>query len=428
VSDSSVIGHQLALDVDRVATGGRSLGLGPDGRVVFVAGAIPGERVLATVEAEYPRRLEAIADEVITGSPDRIDPSCPNVARGCGGCDWQHIGSDRQSMLRRAIVVDCLRRLARIDAFDVSTTAGKQPTVGGDSPGVPVRPGPTLASAGYRTTVRVAVVDGCAGYRKRSAHEVVDVEQCAISHPMVESVLAEGRFGSAREVTIRVGAATGERMVVVTPTADGVTVPDDVIAVGADELAAGRRPHIHEVVGGIRFQISAGSFFQCRPDGALALGQVVSDALSEVEGTMLDAYCGVGLFGALCGTGRRVVGVESSSSAAADAGINLGPHAEVVENRFERWKPQPVAVAVADPARSGLRAGGADRLARTGAEIIALVSCDPASLARDARLLLDRGYELNAVTVVDLFGQTSHVETVSQFRRRPRAPKGPVIG
>ena len=418
MSDSSGIGHRLALDVDRVATGGRSLGLAPDGRVVFVAGAIPGERVLATVEGEYSRRLEAVAEEVIAGSPDRIDPPCPNVARGCGGCDWQHVSTERQRRLRRAIVVDCLRRLARIDAIDVSMTEGEEPSDRGRSPVVPVRPGPSLAPAGYRTTVRVAVVDGRAGYRKRSAHEVVAVEKCAISHPMVESLLTDGRFGSAREVIIRVGAATGERMVVVEPSAAGVAAPDDVIVVGADELAGGRRPHIHEVVGGIRFQISAGSFFQCRPDGALFLAQVVSDALSEVEGTLLDAYCGVGLFGALCSTGRRVVGVESSPVAAADARINLGPHANVVESRFERWKPQPVAVAVADPARSGLRAAGADRLARTGAEIIALVSCDPAALARDARLLLDRGYELEVVTVFDLFGQTSHVETVSQFRRR----------
>lgn len=413
-----MVGRRLEIDVDRAATGGRSLGLGPDGRVVFVDGAIPGERVVATVEAEYPRRLEAVAVEIIVGSPDRTDPPCPNVVRGCGGCDWQHVDPERQSTLRRAIVIDCLRRLGRIDAVDVWTADGAEPGFDGDISAVPVRRGPTLPSAGYRTTVRLAVIDGRAGYRRRSAHDVVAVDRCWIAHPLVESIVAEGRFSSAREVTIRVGAATGERMVVVEPTAAGVTVPDDVIVVGADELAADRRPHIHEVVAGIRFQISAGSFFQCRPDGALVLAQLVGDAVCDVEGTLLDAYCGVGLFGALCGTGRHVVGVESNPAAVADAKVNLGPHAEIVGARFEGWEPQPVAVAVADPARSGLRAGGADRLVRTRAEIVALVSCDPASLARDARLLLDQGYGLEAVTVLDVFGQTSHIETVSLFRRR----------
>lgn len=412
-----MIGRRLELDADRVATGGRSLGLGPDGRVVFVDGALPGERVRATVTAEFPRRLEATVDEVLVRSPFRVDPGCPNVARGCGGCDWQHVSPDGQSELRRAIVVDCLRRLGQIDAVDVSAGDEAGSMAGGGAGGVPVRAGPALAAGGYRTTVRAAVTRGGAGYRMRSAHQVVAVDHCPIAHPLIESVLAEGRFGSCREVTIKVGAATGERMVVADPTAQGVVVPDDVIVVGVDELTRRRQPHIHEVVGGIRFQISAGSFFQCRPDGALLLAQVVGDAVAEVEGTLLDAYCGVGLFGALCAPGRSVVGVESNPAAVADAAINLGPHAEVVEARFERWKPEPVAVAVADPARSGLRARGVGQLVETGAEIIALVSCDPASLARDARLLLDCGYDLEMVTVLDLFSQTSHVEAVSRFRK-----------
>ena len=386
------------LEVNRVAKGGAALGAGPDGRTVFVTGAIPGEQVSVITDVVHKSRIEATVTSVLVASPDRVEPPCSHVGDGCGGCDWQHIGSDRQSRLRRDIVDDCLRRLAGMD-------------------GVDIRSGPALDPVGYRTTVRAAVSGGRAAYRVRRSHDTVAVEQCLIAHPLVEELLVDGRFGNATEVVVRVGANTGERLVVVDPVADGVSVPDDVKVVGRDELAAGRRPHYHEEIGGLRLQISADTFFQCRPDGALVLAQLAGDAVSDAPGAMLDAYCGMGLFGALAGVGRSVIGVESSPSAAADAGYNLGSHGRVVAADFERWQAEPVGVVVADPSRHGLRRRGCDRIAETGAELVALVSCDPASLARDAGLLAERGYGLDHVTVVDLFGQTSHVETISRFVR-----------
>ncbi|MEM7272561.1 MAG: hypothetical protein AAF547_05725, partial [Actinomycetota bacterium] len=160
------------------------------------------------------------------------------------------------------------------------------------------------------------------------------------------------------------------------------------------------------------------SFFQCRPDGAMILAELAGDAVADAPGVLLDAYCGMGLFGALSGIGRTVIGVESNPSAVADAVYNYGPHGRVVEADFERWPAEPVGAVIADPARAGLRAAGVDKVVETGAALVALVSCDPASLARDARLLVDRGYDLDRVTVVDLFGHTSHVETVSRFVKR----------
>ncbi|MGH1488592.1 MAG: hypothetical protein ACRBK7_04230, partial [Acidimicrobiales bacterium] len=198
---------------------------------------------------------------------------------------------------------------------------------------------------------------------------------------------------------------------------DGVELPDDVKVVGRDELAAGKRPHYHENLGGLRLQISADSFFQCRPDGAMLLAELAGDAVADADGVLLDAYCGMGLFGALAGIGRSVIGVESNASAVADATYNLGVHARVVQSDFERWQAEPVGAVIADPARVGLGKKGCARVAETGAELVALVSCDPASLARDAKLLVGHGYELDHVTVLDLFGHTSHVETVSRFRR-----------
>lgn len=389
---------RFELTVDRVATGGAAIGTGPDGRVVFVPGAIPGESISVVVDSLHRSRIEARLEGVLEPSSDRVEPVCPHVADGCGGCDWQHVSAERQSVLRREIVADCLRRLAGIE-------------------GVPITAGPTLAPTDYRTTVRAAVVDGRAAYRLRSSHDTVRVDSCSIAHPLVEELLVEGRFGPADEVVVRAGANTGERLVVVSPTAEGVELPDGVKVVGVDELEAGARPHYHEEIAGLRIQISARSFFQCRPDGALALAELAGDAVADAEGTLLDAYCGVGLFGALAGIGRKVIGVESDPSAAADATWNLRPHGTVVTERFEHWQPEPVGVAIVDPARSGLRKQACDRLVAAGPELVALVSCDPGSLARDAGLLQERGYRLDRVTVLDLFGHTSHVEAVSRFVR-----------
>lgn len=241
------------------------------------------------------------------------------------------------------------------------------------------------------------------------------VERCLVAHPLVEELLIDGRFGEATEVTVRVGARTGERLVIASPTATGVRVPDDVVLVGHNELEQGRVVHYHEEISGVRLRISASSFFQCRPDGAEVLVGLAAAALDRFDGPLLDAFCGVGLFGALLGEARSLTGVESARSSCEDARVNFGPGAEVIKTRMERWRSKPMGAVVADPARAGLGRDVVARLASTGAAVIVLISCDPASLARDAGLLGGHGYALDQVTTVDLFAQTSHVETVSRF-------------
>jgi len=402
------------VELTRVATGGAALGTGPDGRVVFAAGGLPGELVTVAIDREHARRLEGRVTGVLRPSPHRTPPPCPHVAAGCGGCDWQHVAPAHQPRLRADIVADCLRRLARIEDPDL-------------------RPGQPLRPDGYRITVRAAVRRGRAGFRAARSHDVVPVDSCLVAHPLAEEILVDGRFGSATEITVRVGARTGERLVVATPTAAGVRVPDGVVVVGDDDLRAGHPAAYHEEVGGRRLRISARSFFQSRPDGAEALAAAAGAALGPpppagptLTGAgaprLLDAYCGVGLFAALLGDGWAVTGVESNRSSTADAAVNLAAHqpgAAVVTSRMERWQPQPMSAVIADPARAGLGRDAARRLAATGAPVLVLISCDPASLARDATLLAGHGYRLDHVTVVDLFGHTSHVETVSRFELGP---------
>ncbi len=388
----------IELEVDRVATGGAGIARDTEGRIVFIDGGIPGDLVRASITRQRKQFANATVVEVLRPSADRVEAPCPHVADGCGGCDWQHVAPAAQSDLRRRIVVDSLRRGGKIDDVEV-------------------RVGGLLPPDGYRTTVRAAISGGRAGLRRAASHEVVVPGSCLVCHPLVDELLTDGRFIGAKEVRISVGARTGERMVLIEPLPGAdleISLPDDVRVARSDQLDSSRPVFIHEEVGGYRFRISAGSFFQCRPDGAEALVQAVHDVISVDDGPLLDAFCGVGLFGALIGRGRPLTAVENSRSSVLDARVNL-PAATIVESPFEDWSPQPMATVIADPSRHGLDKRGVANVVATGATNVILVSCDPASLGRDAALLVASGYRLASVTVVDLFGHTSHVETVSAF-------------
>lgn len=401
-ADVVAVGAVVEVDVHGMAGGGEGVGRAPDGRVLFVAGALPGERVLVEVLEVRRRHGRAALREVRQAHADRRLPPCPHVAHGCGGCDWQHVDEGRQRDLRLSIVTDALTRIGGI-------------------PGPPVALGPPLPARATRTTVRATVRQGRAGFRRRRSHDPVVVGSCLVTHPWAEELLVEGRFGPAEEVMVRVGARTGERMVLASPTAAGVQVPDDVLVVGADEHRRGAPDWIHEEVDGRRWRVSAGSFWQASPDGAEALVALVRDAAAVEGGVvhLVDLAAGVGLFAGTVGRGaERVTAVEPSPSATADARSNLEDlAAQLVTTTIDGWRPEPADVVVADPPRAGLGRVGVDRINATGAHRVVLVSCDPAALGRDARLLTAAGFALTASRTVDLFPQTSHVEVVSRFER-----------
>jgi 23S rRNA (uracil1939-C5)-methyltransferase len=394
----------LELDIEQLVAGGEGLARPPGERVVFVRGALPGERVRARVVEPHRGFERAELVDVVTPSAARVEPPCPVVERGCGGCDLQHAAPATQPAMKAATVVDALRRLGHLD----------DPTV---------VVGPLLPDEGFRTTVRAAVERGRAGFRRHHSHDVVTTDHCLVAHPLVDELIREGRFGDAREVTLRVGAATGERMAIVAPTAEDVAVPDDVIVVGADELQSGRRAWIHEEVAGRRWRISAQSFFQTRPDGAAALADaVVRAAGADLHGArVIDAYAGVGLLSAaasISGEARTVQAVERSTSSVADGRVNLADlDVRIVRSAVERWRPSAADVVIADPARAGLGAKAVDVLVATRARVVVLVSCDAASLGRDAALLAGHGLRLEQAELVDLFPHSHHVEVVARFAR-----------
>lgn len=384
-----------------MAVGGEAVARDLDGRVVFVAGALPGETVRVKMREERKSFARGVVIDVVEAAAGRVAPPCPHVAAGCGGCDWQHGDVPTQQVLRLDLVREALQRAGGIDRPHVVA-------------------GPFVPAEGVRTTVRgVAGPEGRFAYRRRRSHDLIEVDSCLIAHPLVEELVADGRFGVAGEVVIRVGARTGERLVVVDASPDQVRVPDDVVVVGQYALARGHRAWLHEEAADRRWRISAGSFFQASPQGAEALVEVVRslvEAHAPDAGHIVDLCCGVGLFAGTLGVGRRVTGVERNAAAVADARDNLADlDARLVKVALGRWRPSPAEVVVADPARRGLADVGVAAVVATGASLCVLVSCDPAALGRDAALLGAQGYQHLGSTVVDLFGHTSHVEAVSGF-------------
>ncbi|MFM7068250.1 MAG: class I SAM-dependent RNA methyltransferase [Actinomycetes bacterium] len=387
------------LSVERMVAGGLGLSHEPEGRVVLVRGGLPGEVVDVEITESKDRLLRADAVRISAPATGRTDPPCPEVARGCGGCDLQHADLPTQRAMAVSVVADALTRIGRL-------------------PDVRVEVGPDLPGERFRTTLRCAVDGDRLGFRRHQSRAVLTVDDCLVAHPLAAEVVRDGRFPGAREVVVRVGARTNEVLVVVHPTWDDVWVPEGARVVGTDELDAGVRAWMHEEIAGRRFRISARSFFQASPDGAEALVDAVRRALEpESSDRLVDLYGGVGLFAGTLGVESPIV-VERSASSAADARINLADvNATVIKVAVERWTPTPADVVVADPARSGLGADGAGAVVGTGARRVALVSCDPASLARDARLLVDAGYTLDRVELVGMFPHTHHIEAVSTFRR-----------
>ena len=386
-----------------VATGGDGIARHPDGRVAFVEGALPGERVLVEIVDDRRDYVRARVVEVLEAAPERTAPPCANVARGCGGCGWQHVGFASQRQLKETIVSEALRRTGRLPSVP------------------PIRFTQPVGSPSLRTTVRLApdpATSGRVAYRgRRSSDLVVPTIGCGVLHPSLEELVFEGRFGSAPEVVLRTSVATGERMVV-TPMPAEAVVPPGVVVVDA---ARPGRAALHEEVDGVPLRVSARSFFQSGPAVAEALVAAVGRALVDdglEAATVVDAYAGIGLFGATAlRSAAAIVALESSPDAARDARANLGANARVVRCEVGRWRPQPADVVVADPARTGLGRPGTSALLAAEPRRVVLVSCDAGSLGRDARLLTEAGYQLTDVELVDAFPHTPHVEVVTAYSR-----------
>ncbi len=384
-------GDIVTLTVETVAFGGEGLGR-VENLVVFVPFTVGGDVAEVEIRESKKRFLRGRMRKLIAPSPDRVEPPCPYFRR-CGGCDYQHIRYETQVDMKGRQVAEAFARIGKFPAAPVA---------------------PALASPapyGYRAKGEFHVErsrDGTAriGFMDVGGTRLVDIERCAIMEESINGQLAYLR--KPTHAPLRV-----DRYVVWSLT-------------GKSE-----ETNVVRVVKGLEILVPLEGFFQANT----ALTDGLVDTVLELAGvgpgeTVLDLYCGSGLFSLfLAPSCARLIGIEIDGEAVDCARLNMERHGiknavfhqgdarDVLEKEFA-GRDGAANVVVLDPPRAGCEREVLDLVAGIGPSKIVYVSCDPATLARDARRLVDGGFDLATVRPVDMFPQTKHIECVSLFVRR----------
>jgi 23S rRNA (uracil1939-C5)-methyltransferase len=441
--------------IDGLANGGDGVGRAPDGRALFVSGAAPGDLLDVRVTEEHKTYARGVLAQLKEAGPDRVQPPCPAFIAGCGGCSWQQLSAPAQNTAKVKFLRDALQR---IGGFADAPVDG------------------VLAPADgyhYRNKAQVPIAlapDGSLrlGYYREGTHDVVPLpeEGCRLLAPAADAALrfVRGKLGALglhpydqrrgsgtlRHVMVR-SSTRGEAMVVLVTRE---ALPADATAVAAkwlgqagiasvqnniqaktgnvvmgDETRVLAGPAaLDEDLDGLRFQLSATSFFQVNPAQTLALLDVLKGIRAwKQDETVLELYCGIGTLSLpLAKLGVRVHGVEIHAAAVEDARAaaitnGLKSASFSVGGAAQGWMGLPQGfvpqVLLVDPPRKGLDPAVLESLKRQPVPELVYVSCDPASLARDLKALAAQGYQLLRCQGVDLFPQTAHVESVSHLTR-----------
>jgi len=431
----------IEIPIASLAYGGDAVGRLPDGRTAFVSGACPGDTVAIEILEDKERFVRARVQAIVEASADRVAPPCPYFG-ACGGCTWQHVSYSAQLVAKRRSVLDALERIGKIadaDSLVRETIA-------------------STAEYGYRNKVELVTdptsVRPVLGFHRAASDEVIPVESCLLLPKRLRKapkalggalryLAGDTDLGLSR-VAIRAATHTKDVEVALWTTPGAfpraaaarmlgqALQTSSLVRVLAKDTGKARkisgvevlsgRGHWRERMAGLDFALSAPSFFQVNTQAAENLVELVADSLhADGSDRVLDLYAGAGTFTLpLAETAGEVVAVEAAGSAVKDLRRNLESNqlwAEVVGGDAAR----EVAglghfdLAIVDPPRAGVAAEIIAALASTKPRKLAYVSCDPATLARDARRLLDSGFALVHATPVDLFPQTYHIETVAIF-------------
>ena len=388
------VGDELEVRVEKIVP--RGLGLAfAEKLTLFVGLSAPGDRVRVRITDLKKRTAFAEIVEVIEASPVRSLPPCPYFGT-CGGCDFQQLTYEAQLTGKVEIIRDCLQRLGKID-------------IEGD---IRVVPSPKQLEYRSRAKWNVDREARKIGYFKRYSHDVVDVEVCPILTPSLQAELTRLRseidFDAVWSDRLEIEAASGD---------------DGQVSVYSAELLE-QTADISFAAHGEKYTFSARSFFQ---GNQLLIGDLIDAALGSSGGDKaLDLYCGVGLFAIpMARRFAQVIGVEGNSDAigmarknAPAAGVdNVTFAARSVGEFLDSHELSDTDLVLLDPPRSGTEKHTIRDIARLKPKQIAYISCEPSILARDLRTLIDSGYKIDAITALDLFPQTHHVETVVRLSR-----------
>jgi 23S rRNA (uracil1939-C5)-methyltransferase len=416
----------------------------------MIAGAVPGDEVEAQVVHDRGRFIEAVSRRLIRPSPLRRATPCP-IQSECGGCPLMEVDEASQRSAKRQFVIDALQRIGRLSE---------------DLPVDEVVAAPTALA--YRNKIELTFGRDHAarpvlGYHRSGGRPaLLDVEDCAIADPRLRPLLAAarsffldgpgasepaiGRRSQPLRLVLRASGARDERLIGLLGAAGPFPSAREFARVAAEAdpglvgvirlLSAGKRrggAAIETIAGrawiadelhGISFRVPAGTFLQVHAAAAERLGKSVLEEAGSPR-HVIELYGGIGALGlALAQRGARARVVDADPAAIA-CGIEAAHALRLTNATFERAdvlaflaaRPRGVPdLVIADPPRTGLGRGVAERLAALGAARIAMISCDPATLARDLAALAARGYDIERITPFDLFPQTAHVEAVAWLK------------
>ena len=414
----------MKLRIEKAIYGGDGLARIPNGKTVFVPGTLPGELVEAGIASDRRSFVTSELDTILEASPERIVPGCEYVPR-CGGCQYQHANPAFQLRMKLDILKETLARAHLPVLIEIEALAGPP--------------------WGYRNRIRLHVMERALGYRQRGSHNLLPVTHCPIAAPLlqqaivaVERIAAETKLQSlCHEVEFFTNSEHDQLLVSLwpgprqTPRERALEFFSERLQV---EIAALRgvglfsqnssammhwgQRSLTYTVASVPYQVSLGAFFQVN---RFLLPTLLELAVTNKSGRLAwDLYSGVGLFARALDF-ENVTAVESEGFSADDLKKNSGTGSRRVVRSsaldflrsFTPVQQRPDLIVV-DPPRAGLGKEICTRLANIAAPNIIYVSCDPATLARDLQTLLQSGYSLQAMTLVDMFPQTFHLETVTR--------------
>ncbi len=369
------------LTIEKLVYGGDGLSR-LESKVVFTPYVLPGEKVRAEVDRIKNDLWRGRLLEVLEPSPNRVPAPCQYFQR-CGGCHYQHANYAFQVDQKRTILREALQRVGKIE-FD------------GEIEAITDEPW------NYRNRVQLHIQEGAIGYFEHGSHKLCAIDQCPIVSPALNAAIAklEGNLGRL-SATVELFTNETEMQVTVLDR-----VPQSIYRVF--ESLGASAPIDYD-----GFRVSRNSFFQVN---RFLIHQLVDCAIGEADGEFaVDLYAGVGLFAArLAERFKKVAAVESSGSAFRDLEHNakgIAAENKTSEEYLTTLTEKPDLI-LADPPRAGLGKHAVKELARIQAPRLTIVSCDPATLARDLQGLLAAAYRIEKITLVDLFPQTFHIETV----------------